>query len=295
MPPKANLTKTANIDVAAREIDFISRFQANWEALIDIMGISRPIRKVPGAVLKSKVATVTLQSSVGEGEDIPYSLAEVDEVTYDEMTIEKYAKAVSIEAIKDHGYDVAVARTDTAFLNQLQGNVTSAFYTYLLTGTTVASYATFQKALAMAKGKVLAKFKDLKLTATEVVGFVNVEDFYEYLGDADITVQMEFGMTYIRNFMGYRVIFLCGEDEIPSGKVVATPVENIVMYYVDPSDSEFVRAGLEYRTVGVTPLIGFHTQGNYNTAVSECFAIMGVTLFAEYLSGIAVITVNSGN
>ena len=291
---KANLTKTANVDVAAREIDFVSRFQDNWEALREILGIMRPIRKAPGTVLKSKTASVTLQSgTVAEGNEIPYSLAEVDEVPYSEMDIEKYAKAVSIEAIKDHGYDIAVAMTDNAFLNQLQSVVTGRFYTYLLTGSSTATYTTFQMALAMARGKVLNVFKSMHKDVTEVVGFVNLMDFYSYLGAADITIQNQFGLTYVENFMGYRVVFLCGDNEIPQSKVVAVPVENIVMYYVDPSDSDFSRAGLEYTTVGETPLIGFHTQGNYTTAVSECFAIMGLTLFAEYLNGIAVVTIGS--
>ena len=63
------------------------------------------------------------------------------------------------------------------------------------------------------------------------------------------------------------------------------------MYYVDPADSDFAKAGLIYTTgVGETNLIGFHTQGNYNTAVSEAFAIMGFTLFAEYIDAIAVVS-----
>ena len=44
-------------------------------------------------------------------------------------------------------------------------------------------------------------------------------------------------------------------------------------------------------SAGETNLIGFHTQGNYNTAVSEAFAIMGLTLFAEYIDAIAVVTI----
>lgn len=294
MAAKDNLTKTANVSVAAREIDFVTRFGDNWEALREIMGIMRPIKKQPGAVLKSKKASITLQSgSVGEGEDIPYSLASVIEVPYAEMSIEKYAKATSIEAIKDHGYDVAIAMTDSAFLSQLQNNVTGRFYDYLVGGTLVGEYSTFQMALAMARGLVLNQFKKMHKDVTEVVGFVNLLDFYAYLGAADITVQTDFGLTYVRNFMGYRTVFLCADSEIAQGKVVAVPVENINMYYVDPGDSDFSRAGLEYTVAGETPLIGFHTQGNYNTAVSECFALMGLTLFAEYLDGIAVITIGS--
>jgi hypothetical protein len=125
--------------------------------------------------------------------------------------------------------------------------------------------------------------------ATNVVAFVNIMDVYKYLGAAEITIQNEFGFNYIKNFMGYSVVFLLGDDEVEQGRVIATPVENIVMYYVDPGDSDFVKAGLAYTTgVGETNLIGFHTQGNYNTAVTEAFAIMGLTLFAEYIDAIAV-------
>jgi hypothetical protein len=67
----------------------------------------------------------------------------------------------------------------------------------------------------------------------------------------------------------------------------------IVLYYVDPNESDFARAGLVYTVSGETNLIGFHTQGNYHTAVSESFAIMGLTLFAEYIDAVAVGTINT--
>ena len=90
--------------------------------------------------------------------------------------------------------------------------------------------------------------------------------------------------------MGFNTIFLPSESEIQRGKVIATPIDNLVLYYVDPSDSDFAKAGLVYTVAGETSLIGFHTQGNYHTAVSEAFAIMGMVLFAEYLDGISVIS-----
>lgn len=293
MAAKENLTMTADIQVAAREIDFVTRFGRNWDHLREILGIMRPIRKAPGTKLKSKKATVVLQSgAVGEGEEIPYSKATVEEVDYADLTIEKYAKAVSIEAIKDHGYEAAVAMTDDEFLYELQNEVTERFYAYLNTGSLTSTESTWQRALAMAKGNVLNKFKQMHRTVTRVVGFANVLDLYDYLGDAQITVQNAFGFQYIKNFMGYDTIILLSDEEIARGKVIATPVENIALYYVSPADSDFARAGLVYRTAGETSLIGFHTQGNYNTAVSESFAIMGMTLFAEYLDGIAVVTVS---
>ena len=294
MAAKDNLTKSSDIQSTARVIDFVTRFARNWEHLREILGIMRPIRKEPGAILKSKTASVTLQGgTVGEGEEIPYSKATVIETPYEEMTVEKYAKAVSIEAIKTYGYDVAVGMTDDAFLYELQDNVTRRFYAYLNTGKLASSETTWQRALAMSKGLVINKFKQIHRTVTNVVGFANVLDLYDYLGDANITVQTAFGFQYVQNFMGFSTVFLLSDEEIPRGRVIATPVENIVLYYVDPSTSDFARAGLVYTTDGETNLIGFHVEGNDHTAVSESFAIMGMTLFAEYLDGIAVIDVDS--
>ncbi len=291
---KNNLIKTADIQVTPREVDFVTRFERNWEHLREILGIMRPIKKQPNTKLKSKYAEGVLESgNVGEGEEIPYSKFVVKEKDYADITIEKYAKAVSIENIKDHGYDNAVQMTDDEFLFQLQTNVTGRFYSYLNTGTLTATETTFQMALAMAKGLVENKFKTMHRTATGVVGFVNILDVYEYLGAADITIQNQFGFQYIKDFMGFNTIFLLSEEEVARGRIIATPVENIVLYYVDPNDSDFVRAGLVYTvSAGETNLIGFHTQGNYNTAVSEAFAIMGLTLFAEYIDAIAVVTIS---
>ena len=109
-----------------------------------------------------------------------------------------------------------------------------------------------------------------------------------------------------RNFMrdkmtvGDGVLFYhssCAEPGIAGiarNTVLATPVENIDLYYIDPGDSEFARLGLNYTTQGETNLIGFHAQGNYSTAVGESYAIMGMKLWAEYLDGIAKITVSAG-
>lgn len=291
MPSKANLTKMANINTTVREIDFVTRFGKNWDALRQIMGIMRPIRKTPGTKLVSNVASVTLQSSVGEGEEIPYSLATVTPVAYGDITIEKYAKAVSIEAVAKYGAAVAVQKTDDAFLNELQNNVLTRFYTFLKTGLLTDMETTFQMALAMAKGKVLDKFQKMRRTVTEVVGFCNILDVYEYIGAANVTIQTQFGLNYIKDFMGYSTLFLLSEPDLARDRVIALPVENIDLYYIDPSDSDFAQLGLEYRVQGETNLIGFHANGNYNTAVGESFALMGMELWAEYLDGICVVTV----
>ena len=240
------------------------------------------------------MASVNLQSgAVGEGDEIPYSKATVNEVAYGDVTIEKYAKAVSVEAVAKYGADVAVQKTDEEFRNELQNTVLTRFYTFLNTGALTGAASTWQAALAKAKGSVLDKFNKMRRTVTDVVGFANVLDFYDYLGAADITVQTAFGMTYVQNFMGYSTLILMSEPDVPRGRVIAIPVENIDLYYIDPSDSDFARLGLVYTVQGETNLIGFHVNGNYNTAVGESFALMGMTLWAEYLDGIGIIDVGT--
>ena len=280
--------------VTAREMDFVTRFGDNWEALRNILGIMRPIRKTPGTSLVSYTADVTLESgAVDPGEVIPYSKATITQAAKADLTIEKYAKAVPIEDVNKYGAEIAVEKSDDAFLTKLQNIVLKKFYDFLKTGTLTGTATTWQAALAKAQGEVLNKFATIQKDVTAVVGFANILDAYDYLGAADITVQTQFGLTYIKDFMGYSTLFLLPAAQIARNTVLATPVENIDLYYIDPGDSEFARLGLNYTTQGETNLIGFHAQGNYSTAVGESYALMGMALWAEYLDGIAKITVSA--
>lgn len=295
---KSNLTVAADYTVTAREVDFVTRFGKNWDALRTILGIMRPIVKAPGTRLVSYQASMKSDSlqggaSVGEGEEIPYTEFKVEPVYYGDITLEKYAKAVSIEAVNKYGAEVAVQRTDEAFLNELQNSVLTRFYRFLNTGTLTAAEQSFQMALAMAKGMVIDKFNQMRRNVTDIVAFVNVLDVYQYLGQANVTVQTAFGFQYIKDFMGYSTVFLLSYPDIQRGRVIALPVENIDLYYVDPSNSDFAKLGLNYTVQGETNLIGFHANGNYSTAVGESYALMGMTLWAEYLDGIAVVDLDS--
>ena len=277
--------------VTAREMDFVERFGDNWEALRNILGIMRPIRKTPGTSLVSYTADVTLEKgAVGPGDVIPYSKATIIQEAKADLTIEKYAKAVPIEDVNKYGAEIAVEKSDDEFLNKLQNVVLTKFYTFLKTGTLTKTATTWQDALAKAQGEVLNKFATMQKDVTAVVGFANILDAYDYLGASDITIQTKFGLTYIKDFLGYSTLFLLPATQIERGTVIATPVENINLYYIDPGDSEFARLGLNYTTQGETNLIGFHAQGNYSTAVGESYALMGMALWAEYLDGIAKVT-----
>lgn len=286
------MTGQGNLEVKAREIDFVTSFGKNIQALLDVLGIARMIRKENGSALKTKEVAGELKSGdIGEGEEIPYSQYKVTEKVFDTIKIEKYRKGVSLEAIAEKGYDVAVNDTDEEFKSDLQNKVSDKFYKQLKVGSLTGSETTWQMAIAMSIGKVKDKFKKMKRTATGVAVWVNTLDVYKYIGAADITLQTAFGFEYMKNFLGADVVFI--SSEIPEGVVIATPLNNIVAYYVDPGDSEFVKAGLSYTTDPTTGFIGFHAQGTYERAISDLFAIMGLRLFCEYLDAIAYTSVGS--
>ena len=286
-----NTTTTQQMNsVTARAVDFVSRFTANWDALREVLGIARPIRKQPGTKLVSYAASITLQDgAVAEGDLIPFSQANVVEVAHADLTVEKYAKAVTLEAVNKYGADVAIEKTDDAFLVELQGNVMDRFYDKLEEGTLTNTATDFQMGVALAVGSVVDKFKKMHKTSGQIVVFVNTMDAYKYLGAAQLTMQREQGLTYVKDFMGADRMVL--SSEIAEGKIIATAAENLVLYYIDPSDSDFKKLGLNYVVQGETNLIGFSAEGNYSRAQGESYALMGMALWAEYVDAIAVVTV----
>ena len=230
---------------------------------------------------------------MAEGDEIPFTKMKVEPVSYGDIEVAKYAKSVTIESVAKYGADVAVEKTDDAFIVALQNKVLGDFYAFLNTGSLSVTESTWQRALAMAKAAVLDKFAGMDKDVTEVVGFANIMDAYDYLGDKEITVQTAFGLNYVENFLGYSTLFLMPEKYIARNKVIALPVENIDLYYIDPGDSEFGKLGLNYTVQGETNLIGVHVEGDYSRATGDMYALMGMKLWAEYLDGIAVATVQA--
>lgn len=288
-----NTTTTANINASIREIDFVSRFEGTWEALREIIGIARPVRKTVGTKLVASKATVTLaDGTVQEGDEIPLSQATITPVAYEDIELKKYRKRVTVEAVEKYGASIAVQKTDDAFLNELTGEVLDEFYAFAQTGTLVGSETTFQMAVAMAVTKVKDKFKKSRLNYGNIVVFVNTLDVGRYLGTANISMQTRNGIEYFKDFLGANTVIV--SSEIPEGKVIAIPADNIVLYYIDPADGRYDELGLVYTTGNTaTNLIGVHKEPVYGRASGDTFALMGLKLFAEYIDAIAIISFSS--
>lgn len=289
-----NTTTTNNISLTVKELDFVSRFTQNWQAIQDIMGIMNPVRKEPGTKLVASKATVVLQDGkVPEGDEVPLSQATVEPVVFKDITLEKYRKRVTAEAVAKFGAKVAVQKTDDEFINELTGMVLDRFYDFAKTGTLTSTEDTFQMAVSMAVTNVKDKFKKMRKNYSNIVAFVNTIDLGRYLGSAPISTQTEKGVEYLKNFLGASTVIVT--SEIEQGTVIAIPADNIVPYYIDPADGDFAELGLNYTTGNEpTNLIGIHKEGVYGRVSGDTHALMGMELFAEYIDAIAVVTIGAG-
>ena len=272
-------------DVVTRVADFNIQFVEGLKKLTEALGITRKIPVQEGATLKQIVVTGTLQNgNVAEGELIPLSKYEAEEVPVGEVKLNKWRKGTTAEAILKGGYDQAVGATTDKMVKDIQKGIRSDLFTFMATGTGTASGSGLQAALANAWGKLAVLFDD---DAVESAYFLNPMDVADYLGSAQVTMQTAFGMTYIENFLGLGDVFL--NSNVPEGKFYATAKENIVMYYVNVATSELARAfGL---TTDETGYIGINEYPDKDTARVMDLVMSGITFFPERKDGIVVGTI----
>lgn len=273
-------------DVArVRSIDFNYQFTGSLTKLIEALGITRKVAVQEGAVLKAIKVTGTLASgNVAEGELIPLSKYETEEIAVGEVKLNKWRKATTAEAILKGGYDQAVGATTDRMVKDIQKTIRGDLFTFLATGTGTASGATLQAALANGWGKLSVLWED---DAVEAVYFLNPMDVSEYLGTAQITMQTAFGMNYVEDFLGLGTVFL--NSNVPQGKYFATAKENVVMYYVNVASSELARAF--NLTTDETGYVGIHEYADNDTARVMDLVMSGVTFFPERIDGIVVGTI----
>ena len=281
---ETNLIKKADL-VKAREIEFVSMFGENVRKLVEALGITRKIAKQAGTVLKSYKATGTLENgAVAEGDVIPLSKYQTEAVSYGEITLNKWRKATSAEAIVERGYEQAVEMTTDRMLKDVQKKIRNDFFTFLSTGTGAASGTGLQAALAQAWGQLQVKFED---DDVEAVYFLNPLDVADYLAEAQITTQTAFGMQYIENFLGLGTVFL--NSSVTKGTLYATAKENLVLYYIPVNGADLEEA-FSF-TADETGYIGIHETPDYTNMTASDTVINGMTLFAERLDGIIVGTI----
>lgn len=284
---EANLIKKSDL-VRAREIEFTYNFSEGVRKLMEALGVTRKIAKQAGTVLKAYKAVGTLESGeVGEGETIPLSKYATEAVNFGEITLKKWRKATSAEAITERGYDQAVEMTTDRMLRDVQKAVRTDLFNFLATGTGSASGDNMQGTLAQAWGQLQVKFED---DAIQSVYFVNPLDIADYLANAQITTQTAFGMTYVEDFLGLGTVIM--NASVPKGKIYATAKENIVLYYIPVNGADLGEA-FNF-TSDETGYIGIHEEPDYTNMTASDTVINGMVFFAERLDGVVVGTIGAG-
>lgn len=288
MATENNLIKKDDL-AKAREIEFVNLFGYSIKKLVEALGVTRKIPKAAGTMLKSYKAVGTLQDGlVAEGDTIPLSKYKTVPVNYEEITLKKWRKATSAEAIIEKGYDQAVVMTGDEMLKDVQKGIRKNFFVFLSTGTGSASGKTFQAALAQAWGQLQVLFEDDEIQA---VYFMNPLDVADYLATAQISLQNAFGMTYVENFLGLGTVIF--NSSVPKGSIYATAKDNIVLYYIPVNGADLDEAFTF--TSDATGYIGIHETPDYDNMTCKDTVISGIVLFAERIDGIVVSTITGDN
>ncbi len=290
-----NVTTSAETNVITtqqmakvREVDFVERFTGSiLQKLIEALGVTRKIPLQEGTSLYVYKTIGTLEpGEVGEGEIIPLSQYERQKTQIGEITIKKWRKAVTAEAIKKSGYNEAVNETDKKMLLDIQTGIRSDFFNFLngLDGTVVGA-STLQAVLAKTWGNLQVLFEN---DAVEVVHFINPLTIADYLATAQVTMQTAFGMNYIEDFLGMGTVIM--NSQIPEGTVISTAKDNIILYYLTMNGEVAQAFNL---TADETGYIGVHASQTDYRAQLEIIAMSGIQFLVEYADGVVVGQIDS--
>lgn len=293
MPGLDNLT-TASDMKKIREVDFVNQFtHGSLAKLIEVLGVTRKIPMMEGTTMYvySMSGELANNGAVAEGEVIPLTEIEQVKTAVGEITLNKWRKGVSAEAIKKSGYDVAVNQTDAKLLSLVQQKVRTDLFSFLngtIAGATSVTGAGLQAALANAWGQLQVLFED---DTAQAVYFVNPLDIADYLGKANITVQTAFGMNYIEDFLGLGTVIT--SSRITQGTFLATAKENLIMYYLTMNGdvaNAFKLTADELGYIGIASGIQ-----NTERAQIESLVMAGIQFLVEYASGVVKGVISSGN
>lgn len=285
---ETNLIKASHMR-KVREVDFVERFGHNiLPKLMEALGVTRKIPMQEGTTMYVYKTVGTLQSGdVPEGEIIPLSQYERTKTAVGEITLKKWRKAATAEAIKKSGYVEAVNLTDAKLLNDVQKGIRSDFFEFItgLDGQVVAG-DTLQKVLAGTWGQLQVLFED---DAVSTVHFMSPLTISDYLGTAQVTMQTAFGMNYIEDFLGMGTVVM--NSNIPKGMVFSTAQDNLILYYLTMNGDVANAFDL---TADDTGYIGIKSgYQNEERAQIESLIMSGIQLLVEYADGVVIGQIDS--
>lgn len=282
-----NMTAAADLTPGI-SIDFVSKITGNITELQKVLGITEMESMAAGTSIKIYKMEVTNDpEQVAEGETIGLTKVKRTLAKTIELVLNKYRRNTPAEAIQKHGRDIAINQCDEKLVSKIQKEIKAAFFDVLLTGTGKASGSGLQATLANAWGNLNVFHEDEGVSA---VHFLNPLDVAEYLGNAQITMQNAFGLSYVEDFLGLGTVVV--SPRVTKGKTISVAKENLHGAYIPANSGDVARTfGLTSDTTG---LIGMTHQPVTSNATVDTLAMSGVVFYPELLDGVIVGTIGTG-
>ena len=264
--------------------------------LFEALSITNKIPMNVGSAIKQyrfKIVDSTApDGNVAEGDIIPLTKVEREQVKITELKFKKYRKSTSAEAIQSHGYDLAINRTDNELLRYVQKNFRKDFFNSLK-GALDSADRTNKAALtgknlqgALAKGRAnLSTLLDDEITP---IALVNPNDVAEHIANGFINSNgAQFGLNLLTPYVGVRVIEFA---DVPAGEVWMTTAENLNVAFANPRGElsrAFAFATDETGFVGV-----LHDIQPERLTADTVFA-SAISMFPENIDAVVKVTIKA--
>lgn len=282
---EANMTATADL-APGISIDFTSNFTQNIIELQKVLGVTEMESMAAGTAIKIyKMEVGDVAEQVAEGETI--GLTKVTRVLDRtiELTLDKFRRNTPAEAIQKHGRDMAINQADEKLVAKIQKQIKQGFFDVLAAGTGKAAGTGLQATLANAWGALNVAHEDEGATP---IHFLSPLDVADYLGNAQISMQNAFGLSYVENFLGLGTVIV--SPRVPKGKTISTAKENLHGAFVPANSGDVARSfGL---TSDGTGLIGMKHSADDTNATINTLIMSGVVFYPEFLDKVIVGTIS---
>lgn len=283
--PEPNLQDTVSLEqLEAKAVDYAYRFGENFSKFIEALGITRQIPVQEGFTITMYTAPEVelADGNVGEGELIPLSKVVPKPATTKVITLDKFRKVTTVEAIQKYGgADVAVDKTDEALIKEVQKGIRDDLFGTIMNEDASEQInvgeGTLQGALATSWAALETLFEDDDI---QVIAFVNPWDIATQIANKELTLENRFGLNYYTDVTG-TVVF--SSTRVERGSIWATVAENIQVAYISGNSDGFRAFDMVTDEFGY---IGIAHGKQLNNVTIETVLLSGILMFPERLDGI---------
>lgn len=276
---ETNTNVTSDFEPAI-SIDHVDRIRENINTLVRALGMTELTPMAAGTQVKIYKTTVTKNADqVAEGEVIGLSKVERKLDRTLELTLDKYRRLTTAEAIQKVGRGIALDQADTKLEAEIRKDVRDRFFNVIKDAQgSAAGGAGLQAAAAQLWGSMSVYFEDKEVTP---IYFAHPLDVATYLGSAAISVQTAFGFQYIENFLGLGNCFIT--PQVRQGSLYGTAVQNLNCVFVPQSGEVADAFDLTYDETGIVGMT--HSRVDERASI-QTLIMMGVLFYVEDISGV---------